>query len=902
LALAVGVRLGPYEILSALGAGGMGEVYRARDTRLDRDAAIKLLPEAFAFDPDRVARFRREAKTLASLNHPNIGGIYGLEEEANGVTGLVLELVEGPTLADRVEHGAIPLDETLPIARQIADALAAAHEQGIIHRDLKPANIKVRDDGTVKVLDFGLAKALDPRSAVDGRVTASPTITTPAMTQMGVILGTAAYMSPEQAKGRAADKRSDVWAFGCVLYEMLTGKRAFPGHAVSDTLAMVLQSEPDWSALTSTLPVSIRSLLQGSLKKDRRDRIAEISTALFLLNQPHAVSTDASVGQRPPQQRPAWQRWGVLLLGVVIGAAAAAIGVWKLQPSPAVPVSRFAITLPQGKQLTSNNRQAVALSPDGTRMVYVADGRLYARSMSEFEARVVTGTDIATNPVFSPDGQSLVFWSPVDRTLKRIALIGGVPVTICAVSPAPAGISWGNDGILFAQSGTGILRVSSIGGAPEVLVALGSVEGLVHGPQMLPDGHTLLFTIAPGAGGASGDRWDHARVVVQSLKTGARKTLVEGGADGRYVPTGHILYALGGTVFAVPFNMATLEVTGGPVPIIEGVRRVAAVTVGTAQFAFSNSGSLVYEPGPALRGQQDLFLFDRSGGAQALKLPPGSYGYPRVSPDGKRLALETSDGKETNVAIYELSGMSPVHRLTYGGNNRFPVWSADGQRVAFQSDREGDRAVFWQSFEGGMVQRLTKPDAGASHVPEAWSPLGDILLFNVAKGPTTALWTLSVRDSKAMPFDDVHSAGLPTDAVFSQDGRWVAYQTGQIGEGEGTTYVEPFPPTGTKHQIARGGRPLWSRDGKELFYVPNADQLMAVTIRTQPSFTFMNPVAVPRGFGIADPASPRSFDITPEGRIVGIGSAGQNQSASAPAQINVVLNWFEELKARVPTK
>lgn len=710
-----------------------------------------------------------------------------------------------------------------------------------------------------------------------------------------MILGTAAYMSPEQAKGRPADKRSDVWAFGCVVYEMLTGRRAFPGEDVSDTLAAVLKSDPDWNALPPTLPASIRSLVDGSLKKDRRERIGDMSTARFLLNQPYAVSTATRVGQPSP---PLWRRAALVVVGVAIGAAAVA-GMWQLKPSSAGPVTRFAIALPPGQQLTLQ-RQAVAISPDGTHIAYTAEGRLYLRAMSELEARAIPGADNSITPVFSPDGQSLVIFSLPDAALKRIAVSGGVPVTLCQTRAAN-GISWGDGGILFALPGTGIMRVSPNGGKPEVLVGLDGSEGYVNDPHMLPDGGGLLFTIAQATAASAGDPWENARIVVQSLKTGARKTLIEGGADARYVPTGHLVYALRGTLFAVPFNLATLAVTGGAVPIVEGVRRATSVTVGTAHFAFSTSGSLLYLPGPASGAQQALFLFDRKGGAEALNLPPGAYGYPRVSPDGRRLAFETIDGKETVVSIYELSGTSPVRRLTFGGNNRFPIWSADGQRIAFQSDREGDRAVFWQSVDGGGAQRLTKPDPGTSHLPESWSPAGDTLLFSATKGSATSLWTLSVPDRKALPFDGVRSFTLPTDAAFSPDGRWVGYQTGAQGEVEATTYVQPFPPNGTKHQIARGGRPLWSRDGKQLFYVPTPTQLMAVTITTQPTFTFTNPVIVPRGFGVSSPTTPRAFDILPDGRIVGIGTVGQNQSGSGPAQIQVVLNWFEELKARVPT-
>jgi serine/threonine-protein kinase len=879
----------------------MGEVYRARDTKLGRDVALKILPENFTHDPERLARFRREAQVLAALNHPHISAIYGLEE-ANPSTGsgttqfLILELVDGESLDKRLTRGPVPVDEGLTIAKQIAEALEAAHEQGIIHRDLKPANIALTKDGNVKVLDFGLAKLRAGEAGGSGAsfdLTNSPTITSPAMmTGIGVILGTAAYMSPEQAKGRVADKRSDLWAFGCVAYEMFTGKRAFEGEDVSDTLATVLKGQPDWSALPSDLPQPVRGFIQGCLRKDRRERISDSSTALYLLNQP-AAAVEAPISQPLPQ--PAWRQALPAVIGLLIGAAAAGVVLWKTRSPATAVVTRFAITLPAGQQLTLP-RQAVAISPDGSKIVYAADGRLYLRSISEIEPRAITGAEPAINPVFSPDGQSLVFWT--DGLLKRIAVGGGVPVTICATSLSPAAIAWEGESIMFVQGGVGIMRVSANGGQPEMLVALSPAEG-ANGPQLLPDGETLMFTIARRAAG--GNPWDKAQVVVQSLKTDKRKTLIEGASDARYVPTGHIVYVAGGTLFAVPFDVVKLAVTAGPAPIVEGVRRVSAVPVGAAHYAFSNSGSLVYVPGPASGGQQDVMLFDRKGGAEPLKLPPGSYAYPRVSADGKRLALETSDGREVNISVYELSGASSVRRLTFGGNNRFPIWSADGQRVAFQSDRDGDPAVFWQPADGGTAERLTKPESGAAHVPESWSTNGDTLLFGVAKGSEVSLWTLSVRDRKATRFDDVRSSTFPTDAVFSPDGKWLAYQIGEAGRGESVTYVEPFPPNGTKYQIARGGRPLWSRDGKELFYIPGPAQFMAVTVRTQPTFSFTNPVAVPRGFGVADPASPRPYDITPDGRFVGVGMVGRSVSFAAP-QIHVVLNWFEELKARVPTK
>ena len=866
----------------------MGEVYRATDLNLRRAVALKVLPAAVAGDPDRLARFQREAELLAALNHPNIAQIHGLEK-SDGSTALVMELVEGATLADRISQGAIPVHDAIPIAKQIAEALDAAHEQGIIHRDLKPANIALTANDQVKVLDFGLAKLAQPEGLTSSDPSASPTITSPAMmTGVGMILGTAAYMSPEQAKGRVVDKRSDVWAFGCVLYEMVTGRRAFPADDVSDTLALVLKADPDWNTIPADVPRAVCELIQSCLRKNQKERVSSLSTALFVLSRPQLVA-EAKSASRPL----AWRRAAIVIAGLVSAALVTAL-VWQFRPVPAASVTRLAFTLSEGQQLSAN-RQALALSPDGTRIVYAANSRLYLRSMSDFEATAIPGASPAINPVFSPDGQSLVFYA--EAALKRIAISGGAPTTICQVGSGPFGISWDSSGILFSSAGTAIMRVSPDGGKPELLVDLSNTEDLASGPQLLPDGDTLLFTLVKRTDAAI-DRWSEAQVVVQSLETGVRKPLLEGGSDARYVSTGHIVYASGGTLFAVPFDLSRLAVTGGAVSVVEGVRR----EVGSAgrSFVFSQSGSLVYVPGPVSSGQQDLVLFDRKGGVEALNLPDGRYDFPRVSPDGKRIVFETTDGKEAVVSIYELSRASSVRRLTFGGNNRFPIWSADGSRVTFQSDREGDRAVFWQRADGGTADRLTTPEPGMSHTPESWSPDGKVLLFSATKDFVSSLWMFSLKDRTATPFGDVKGSALPTDAMFSPDGRWVAYQTGEVGMSEGDTYVQPFPPTGAKYQTAQGGRPLWSRDGRELFFVPAPGLFMAVTINASPTFTFTNPVSVPRGFGVAIPASPRTFDMMADGRFVGV-APQQGQLGSGPAQIRVVLGWTEELKRLVPT-
>ena len=891
-----GNSVGAYEIIAPIGAGGMGTVFRARDTKLGRDVALKILPPAFRLDSDRLSRFKREAHVLASLNHPNIAAIHGFEDSTEH-PALVLELVEGPNLAERLTKGPVPIDEALPIALQICAALEAAHDQGIVHRDLKPANINVRPDGTVKVLDFGLAKALEPVGSTADAMS-SPTITSPALTQMGVILGTAAYMSPEQARGRAADKRSDIWAFGCVLYEMLTGKRTFDGEEVSDTLASVLKSDPDWSALPAALPATVRLLVEGCLKRDRRERLGDMSAVRFLLSQPGTPALSASAPFRPkPEATRAWWFGATLLAtGAAVGALAIA-GVWKLQPAPLATVTGFSVTLPEGHQF-SMPRLAVAISPDGKQIAYAADQRLYLRPLAQHEARPIAGTEGAVGPVFSPDSQWLVF--ATGGELKQIAVSGGVSVPLCRTGISPSSVTWDRTGILFTLPGRGIMRVPRSGGNPEVVVAIGADDGLVSDAQLLPDGDTVLFTqtIDTSIGGSGSQRWGVARVVVHSLKSGKRTTLFDPGSGARYVPTGHIVYALGGTLFARSFDLKNLRVSNDVMPIVDQVRPITSLETGGAQFAFSSTGTLVYVPGFGPTDVQQLYLLDRSGNGEPLKLQPGLYNYPRISPKGNVLAYQTSDGKQSYIATYDLTAAGGA-RLTYGGNDQFPIWSRDGKYVVFQSDRFGDPAVFRQPIDGGGAEQLTKPEPGTSHVPEAWSPTDDVLLVNIANRESNALWMFSMRDRRLTPFGDVKSTLIPTNTVFSPDGQWVAYQASESRTAEGTVYVRPYPPNSVRHQIAPGGRPLWSHDGTELFFIPGPSQLRVVKITTQPRFQLHDQTSVPRGFGVSGPLSPRMFDMTSDGRILG-GAAPKEGTKGLPApatELRVVLNWFEELRA-----
>jgi eukaryotic-like serine/threonine-protein kinase len=885
----------------------MGEVYRARDAKLNRDVALKVLPEIFSLDLDRLARFKREAQVLASLNHPNIAAIYGFEE-SSGVQALVLELVEGPTLADRIAQGPIPVDEALPIARQIAEALEAAHEQGIIHRDLKPANIKVRPDAAVKVLDFGLAKALEPSAMAGGDVTASPTITSPAMTRMGVILGTAAYMSPEQAKGRQADKRSDVWAFGAVLFEMLSGQRAFKGEDIADTLAAVLRQDIDWTALPAATPASVRRLIARCLDRDVRRRLRDIGEARIVLEDPAAVAIGDAGAAPPRATHPLWRRAIPLVLTAIVVAvlAATAARYVGVKPPMPPPVTRFPFNLPEGQAFAQPaTRHIAALSNDGAQMVYAANTRLYLRSMSALDVLAIQGTenfDGITNPVFSPDGKSVAFYAAADRTLKRIAIAGGAVVTICAADN-PYGMSWGPNGIVFGQGRKGIMRVSPNGGPVDLIVRVKDDEE-AHGPQLLPGGQHVLFTLATGT---AFDRWDDAQIVVQSLTSGERTTLFKGGSDARYVPTGHLVYGGSRSLYATAFDLQRLQATGERIPLIVGVLRGAGGSTGAYQFSVSDTGSLIYIPGPAVnvsteRGQ--LAFVDRKGAIEPLKLPPGQYLFPRASPDGTRIAFGTDDGREAIVWIYDLSGTKAVQRLTYGGNNRFAVWSPDSSHLAYQSDREGDLAIFRQSAVGGSAERLTKPGQGESHEPESWHQKGDLLMFSAVKSSDISLWTLSLSDRKATPFGNVHSA-FPTGARFSPDGRWVAYAS--TTQGTTAIYVEPFPATGVKHQLSGPGfdgphEVAWSPDGTELLYVPKIFGFEAVKVTTQPTFAFGTAVTVPRPFRVGAPNFRTPYDMAPQGRVLGLVAPGQSQSSplNFPRQIDVVLNWFEELRARVP--
>jgi serine/threonine-protein kinase len=895
-----GRTIASYRLQSLLGAGGMGEVYRARDSRLDRDVAVKILPGAFMTDADRVARFAREARMLALVNHPSICAIYGVEE-ADGIRLLILELVEGQTLAEKLTarrrsgESGLPIDEALAIARQIAEALEVAHEKGIVHRDLKPANIKITADGIVKVLDFGLAKAV----AADG---SAPDLTqVPASADAGrregVVMGTAAYMSPEQARGLAVDKRSDIWAFGCVLYEMLTGRVAFAGDTVSDSIAKILEREPDWSALEPSIPAPVRRLLFRSLTKDPKRRLRDIGDARLEIGAIDEV-LPGDIGQPPaPTNRARWLSWAAVL--ALAGGLLGTTG-WIFRPLPAPTPTRFTYTLPPGQMLNgSRGAHIVAVSPDGSQMVYSgAPHGLYLRPMSEFGAALIPGTESyeVSEPVFSPDGRSIAFFTIGDQALEKINVTGGAAQTICPVEVVPTGIRWQDDFIIFGQGRNGVMRVSQDGGTPEVLVRVNEGE-TAYNPQMLPDHRHVLFTLAAGK---APSRWDRAQILVESLSTHQRVRVIDGGSDARYLPSGYILYALAGAMYAAAFDVGKLEVTGERVPVVEGVRRSSGGFTGAALFSLSNNGTLAYVPGPPAGERSaplDIGLMDRKGEIQPLGLSGGPYARPRVSPDGKRIAFEADDGKEAIVYTYELSGAKTMQRLTTQGNNRFPIWASDNS-VAFQSDRGGDEAVWWQALDGS-ADRLTTAKPGESHAPESW--FGDTLLYSVtSKGTDVSLWTYSLRDRKATPFDAKPSSG-PPDAVFSPDGRWVAYSTTKGNQMR--LYVQGFP-SGAAHEF--NARPSdtpkharWSSGGTELCYDPNVTRFECVSVTTEP-FAFGNAVSLPKKLQGAPPGERTDYDTTRDGRFLGLITAGHKEFVrGSDSQIHVVVNWFEELKARI---
>jgi len=870
----IGQTLGHHRILEKIGAGGMGVVYRAHDPRLGRDVAIKVLAEPFARDPERLARFEREARVLAALNHPNIAAIYGFEQ-AGDVPFVVLEYVPGRTLA---ELGRLETPEALRVAAQIAEALEAAHEKAIAHRDLKPANVKVTPEGKVKVLDFGLAKVFADELPSDPLRSPTQSLETRA----GVIMGTAAYMSPEQARSGPLDKRTDVWSFGCVLYEMLAGRRAFGGDNISDILANVLRGDPDWTALPSDTPASIQVLLHRCLEKALERRLRDMGDARLEIQDALAgPSPRAPASQPRPGRRVAW------VAAALLAAITTGLGVWRLSraPTPAPqPVSRFTLPLPPAAPLAL---AGLAISPDGARVAYVA-GRgatalLYVHPLDQPAAKPLPGTEGAVGPFFSPDGQWVGFFA--QGKVKKVAVAGGDPIAICDTGPTvPSGAgSWGPDDTIVFSGGLniGLLQVAAAGGAPKALTTTQKGENLHLTPEILPGGKGVLFTAWLGN--------EEVSSISLLLPSGERRVLIQRGLQPRYAPTGHLVFMRAGNLLAAPFDLRRLEVTGPPQTVLEGV--LQSNTGG--QLAFSATGSMLYAPGFSRPANRKLAWMDRRGALSPLPLPPRSYWFPRISHDGQRLMLTI---REANIDVWSLDlARGGLARLTFEeGEDETGLLSPDGKRVAYSSTRSGQpRLVSWRLADGaGEEERLwTSPH----HIHlSSWSRDGRTIAFETAH-PTSRwdIWVLPLDgERKARPF--LATPFSEQGAYFSPDGQRLAYYSDETGRNE--VYVRSFSESGGKWQVSTDGGfdPRWSADGRELFY-RQGDKIMVVAMGTKPVSA-----AAPRVLFAGAP-EPRSetyteYDVAPDGRRFLM--LAEVEPLQAPAQLSVILNWFEDLKRR----
>jgi Tol biopolymer transport system component len=931
MALLSGTRLGPYVVPAQIGVGGRGEVYRATDTKLKRQVAIKISPPAVAADTDRLARFQREAEVLASLNHPNIAGIYGLEE-GGGVSALVMELVEGEDLSEIIDGsrpGALSLPDALNIARQIAEALEAAHERGIIHRDLKPQNIKVRADGTVKVLDFGLAKAMEPAHGsglkAHGDLSDSPTITSPAMTQMGMILGTAAYMSPEQAKGRAVDKRADIWAFGVVLYEMLSGKRAFKGDDVSETLASVLKDTPPIDALPPTMPPRLTRLIARCLDRDVRTRLRDIGEARIEIARIEVGAPDSAATAIPASTmtRSAWSRalpWVVAAAAVVVATLLAVPAVRHLGEAPAdVRQTRFFISPPDAWQLMVRSDQSaespvpLAVSPDGRRMAFVAVGpdgksQLWVRSLDTLTAQALAGTDGASSPFWSPDSRFVGFFG--GGKLKKIAVAGGPAVTLCD-APNNRGGAWGRDDVLvFNPANTSALqKVPSAGGVPTAATVLAPGERAHRRPFFLPDGRHFLYSAPTGVGETARGE-NGLPIYLASLDSTERKLLLHADANNVLYAREHLLFLRATTLMAQPFDLSRLTVTGEPVPIAEQIQLSGTVPP-NGFFSASDGGVLAYATGARGALDRQLTWFDRAGKVIGLVEKPGQYNTVALSPDGTRVAVGRADpqaagtGRGAGLANADLwvheFARSTSTRLTFDpALDGFAAWSPDGSRIAWSTMRDGPYNLYQKASNGmGADEALLR--SGDNKFAYDWSPDGHSLLFNMI-GPTSRnsqLWVLPLAGEKREPTIYLEQTGVNFfQARFSPDGRFVAYSSNASGISE--VYVQPFPAAGSgKWMVSQGGgaQPRWRRDGKELFYIALDSKVMAVPVATAQVFTNGHPKALFTApiWGGGTVINVTRYDVTADGQKFLV-NVLPPETTAAPSPITVVLNWTAGLK------
>ena len=893
----------------------MGEVYRTRDVMLGRDVAIKILPEALACDPGHVARFEREAKMLAALNHPNIAQIYGLEA-ADGVRALVMELIEGPTLADRLAQGPIPLDDALPIAKQIAVALEAAHEQGIIHRDLKPANIKLRPDGVLKLLDFGLAKAFDPISSTSTNATVSPTLSVHA-TQAGIILGTAAYMSPEQARGKEVDRRADIWAFGVVVFEMLTGRRAFAGDDISMTLAAVLTKDPDWASLPATTPLDLRRLLSRCLKKDPKERLQAIGDARIEVDELMAggpVAQTGAASRRVPARLLATTGVAALAGGALIATLVTLAIVASMPAQPPQPM-RFVIELPTAQPLlTTGSDRDLVISPDGKYVVYNSgDGasrgiaQLMVRATDQLQPVPLRGAT-GTRPFISPDSRWVGAFTS-GSLLRKTPIAGGATVTVCRVSGTTKGATWGPDGtIVLATStaGDGLFSVSDSGGEPKVLTTVDAGRG-EHDhwfPSFLPGGRALLFTVTSGP--STPETRANTQVAVLDLQSGEHKMLIQDGSQAEYIDAlpgstdgGYLVYATDGALRAVRFDPVRLEVLSDPVTVLE---QVLTKPSGAADFSLSRQGTLVFVTAREVAGTvRSLVWVDRKGREEAINAPARAYGVVRLSPDGALAALDIRD-QQDDIWIWSFARQT-LTPLTFEHSDNNPIWTADGRHIIFRSARSGGPNLFRQSADGtGTAERLTTTPI--SQTPKAATPDGKRLLFT-AVGDETSANDLHVLflDEKPRTEPLIQTAFLKNDPSISPDGRWLAYESNESGRP--AVYVRPFPNVNEgRWQVSSGvaRQAQWARDGRELFYLEGAGFLTSVRVETKPAFAAGKPTRVLDRLYYSS-NGPWTYDISPDGqRFLMLKDAPPSDTNSAPASVVVAVNWIEELKSRIPPK
>ena len=894
--LSPGVRLGPYEIVTLLGSGGMGEVYRARDTRLERTVAIKVLPEALAADPQFRTRFDREARTISQLDHPHICALHDVGEQ-DGVAYLVMQYLEGETLAARLERtttghppgSGLAFDRALTIAIEIVSALDKAHRAGVIHRDLKPGNVMLTATGA-KLLDFGIAKSQAPAVAGSG-LSMLPT-TPPSLTAQGAIIGTLQYMAPEQLEGKDADARTDIFAFGALVHEMFTGRKAFEGKSSAGLIAAILEHDPvSVSSIQRLASPSLDRLVKTCLDKIPDNRW---QSAGDLLRELRWIAEGPSSERAVSPRRTGWLRnpavaWGA---AVVCAIGAAAIGaLWTARPTSSTavqPMVRSSVVLPDGARLETNGFPALSLSPLGTHLVYVAqrDGvpRLYLRQLDSFDTRPMPGTEGAMSPFFSPDGQWVGFGA--DGRLKKVSIAGGSPVVL-ADAPVLFGGTWGpDDTIVFAGTDVGMSRVSSAGGPVTPATALNGAagEGGHLWPEFLPDGKSLLLTV-----GTTGTNMERARIVLHSLADGSRRTLIEGGTSPHYVSSGHIVYNTAGTLMAAPFDLATGTVTGTGVPVLDGI---AQSPVGAAQFSVS-AGSLVYVPGVVRSPRRSLVWVDRQGVVTPLPFPSRPYWSPQLSPDGRRIAVGI-EGPTHDVWVSEV-GRDSLTRLTFGSDNYLPVWTPDGARIAFQSNRTGPWHVFWMPVDRSGPEE-TLVESPFAPIAASFSPDGQTLVYSQLSPQTSSdIWFLPLAGQRTpIPFARTPAVeGMPE---VSPDGQWIAYQSNESGRDE--VYVQRFPEGGRLRQVSVAGGmfPKWSE--RALYYWTGTG-LSVVDVQPGSEFTPSAPRELFKVlFTVVAPTAP--FDVAPDGqRFVFI---REDALEPGPAQVNFVQGWLQELTRKVPAR